>query len=468
MGLLRPAHPRLGAARRRRPGARGPGAARAAAPASRPPPAGAGWPLVVGVGARPRRAHRLPGHRRGLAGARHGPAGAGRRRRRGPAVGAGAALSTAVPRYLGRISYAWYLWHWPCLVLLAGVGRSREGDRRRARSGAHGRHRLPAARRRSRTTSSSSRVRRAAAGSRTRRHGLLLGARAHRAGRRGDPAAPPRRGARCTAGGDVVGDADAAARRARRCGRPPPQARGDLPTGSGGLLPAARGHRRWRSAGSRRAAPDGRPPRRLARRAVAPRRCGGPRRSATGRCTSSPRSCCPATDVADLVARPCAGRYPACSAWRHAGAAPGSPRCRTSTRSSLGPPRRVRRPVAGPEGDRLQHRSGRPSWAEGTRRTLDVLARPRRPRSCSSSRSRPRALTSRPAVSGAGGRRASAPSPAARPRRAATAVEQAERTAIAGHAASSSGSDLNDRVCPDDPCRVVGPTGRWSTATTST
>ena len=34
----------------------------------------------------------------------------------------GRLLSLPPVRYLGRISYAWYLWHWPCLVLLGGVG----------------------------------------------------------------------------------------------------------------------------------------------------------------------------------------------------------------------------------------------------------------------------------------------------------------------------------------------------------
>jgi peptidoglycan/LPS O-acetylase OafA/YrhL len=34
-----------------------------------------------------------------------------------PDEGVSRALSHAVPRYIGRVSYAWYLWHWPVLVL---------------------------------------------------------------------------------------------------------------------------------------------------------------------------------------------------------------------------------------------------------------------------------------------------------------------------------------------------------------
>jgi len=33
-----------------------------------------------------------------------------------PVAGVGAVLSLPPLRYVGRISYAWYLWHWPCLV----------------------------------------------------------------------------------------------------------------------------------------------------------------------------------------------------------------------------------------------------------------------------------------------------------------------------------------------------------------
>jgi peptidoglycan/LPS O-acetylase OafA/YrhL len=41
----------------------------------------------------------------------------------------GRLLSLPPVRYLGRISYAWYLWHWPCLVLLGGVAEG-AGDQR--------------------------------------------------------------------------------------------------------------------------------------------------------------------------------------------------------------------------------------------------------------------------------------------------------------------------------------------------
>jgi peptidoglycan/LPS O-acetylase OafA/YrhL len=45
-----------------------------------------------------------------------------------PDEGVARALSHPVPRYIGRISYAWYLWHWPVLVLAkAHFGQASEG-----------------------------------------------------------------------------------------------------------------------------------------------------------------------------------------------------------------------------------------------------------------------------------------------------------------------------------------------------
>ncbi len=49
-------------------------------------------------------------------------AGTGRRR-----TVTGRLLGLSVPRYIGRVSYGWYLWHWPCLVLAEAAFTNRYG-----------------------------------------------------------------------------------------------------------------------------------------------------------------------------------------------------------------------------------------------------------------------------------------------------------------------------------------------------
>ncbi|MCW2849475.1 MAG: acyltransferase [Marmoricola sp.] len=54
-------------------------------------------------------------------------------------VGAARLLSLSWPRYVGRISYAWYLWHWPCIVLVGGLNEGSTGGPGEA-SGSGGAH----------------------------------------------------------------------------------------------------------------------------------------------------------------------------------------------------------------------------------------------------------------------------------------------------------------------------------------
>ena len=62
--------------------------------------------------------HTLSGYRRTAARARH-RAGDRRGRHRACPLGVGRVLALPPMRALGRVSYSWYLWHWPVLVLAA-------------------------------------------------------------------------------------------------------------------------------------------------------------------------------------------------------------------------------------------------------------------------------------------------------------------------------------------------------------
>ena len=121
VGVLRPPVPGVGV-RRRRPAGRGAGPgphAQRRLPhrrrGGRPGPARRG-PDVD------RRQHALPGPVGAAARRGHGAADRGRRdlgrRGRRPARSS-AVLSLPPMQWLGRVSYSWYLWHWPAIVLVA-------------------------------------------------------------------------------------------------------------------------------------------------------------------------------------------------------------------------------------------------------------------------------------------------------------------------------------------------------------
>ena len=75
----------------------------------------AGLALILLACNRVERDHAVSGYRRAVA---HAGRGAGDRRRLcPPSQGCGRVLGLAPMRAIGRMSYSWYLWHWPVLVL---------------------------------------------------------------------------------------------------------------------------------------------------------------------------------------------------------------------------------------------------------------------------------------------------------------------------------------------------------------